>query len=119
MTKEEIIMGNKLIAEFMGLRVDKTPDGVDAWFVDLENLKSIYHNQDAREPKFHSYWDWLMPVCHKLDYLAENKSVDWSADYEGYCDKLEDSITRTYTIEPVFNTVVEFIEWYNANKPAA
>ena len=99
MESDLILNGNKLIAEFMG--ETKTDYGKPAKYL-REDL--IF---------YHSSWDWLMPVCKKLGYLAENKVIPFSKDYEYWCDQLEDSITRTYDIEPAFKRVVDFIQWYN------
>lgn len=54
-----------------------------------------------------------MPVVKKFDYLAENKVIPFSDDFEFWCDKIEDAITRTYEIEPVFKIMTEAIQWYN------
>ena len=61
MTKE-IIEGNKLIAEFLGQEK-------------LTGRISDEHRQ------FHTSWDWLMPVCKKLDYLAENGVIKFTASH--------------------------------------
>jgi hypothetical protein len=65
---------------------------------------------------YHSSWDWLMPVVKKFDYLVENKVINNSKDYEFWCDKIDDTVTRTYEIMPVFKIMVEAIEWYNSLK---
>lgn len=58
MTNEEIIEGNKLIAEFIGLPTTK---------------KSIEFSNNRKEIeidikfKYHESWNWLMPVLKKID----------------------------------------------------
>jgi len=65
MTPQEIIEGDKILAVFMeGYynekhdcitwgTVEKSPNKYETW-ISVENLK------------YHSSWDWLMPVCIKL-----------------------------------------------------
>tara|TARA_Y100000361_G_scaffold27011_1_gene21962 strand:+ start:1969 stop:2265 length:297 start_codon:yes stop_codon:yes gene_type:complete len=45
---------NKLIAEFMGLNIDK---GVQADYME-------------QELKYHRSWDWIMPVVHKMELMG-------------------------------------------------
>ena len=54
---------NELIAEFIGFQ--KTNLG---WFDNEEtmNFKSDGNTYGSYELKFHSSWDWLMPVIEKI-----------------------------------------------------
>ena len=76
MTQEEILEGNKLIAEFMG---GKEVD----WFSERVIMipysdELTIHNYFGkakgymldREIKYHSSWDWLMPVLDKIGYIV-------------------------------------------------
>jgi hypothetical protein len=78
---------NRLIAEFMGA----------SGF----NLLG----QKVR-PKYHTSWDWLMPVIEEIDHL----------EYES--DRLDDidNAIKTRVIVDVYNAVIQFIKWYNENK---
>lgn len=93
---------NKLIAEFMGMELgdDKT-----MYYDDVENL----HPPTAVDKlKYHSSWDWLMPVVEKC----------YQCDYEEGGDmhmRMNDAI-MTINIEEVYQAVIEFIKWYNENK---
>jgi hypothetical protein len=98
---------NKLIAEFMGY-VNTTPTDKDF---------NIYENSDgkmleAMSMKYHSSWDWLMPVWKKVVDIGDNigsevRNVYFTNIKHGLyvCD-----------INVVFKAVVEFIEWYNKQK---
>ena len=59
---------NKLIAEFMGF-VNTTP--TDKYFNIMEHsvTKQL---QEPMSAKYHSSWDWLMPVVEKIERLSNN-----------------------------------------------
>ena len=80
---KEIIEGNKLIAEFM----DKPPH------IMPELLK------------YHTSWDWLMPVVEKIGSLSYNDSNN----------KFQPSVERFLEndIESIWRQIVIFITWYN------
>ncbi len=68
MTQEEIIEGRILIENFMELRVDSFPNGLsDSWYVDHKNPDSVYNGMSPNEAKFHSSWDWIIPVVEKIN----------------------------------------------------
>ena len=92
--EKEILEGNKIIEKFMG------------------NPNIVKSALDMLQ--YDSSWDWLMPVCKKLDRLSEDGIIEHTRNYEFWCDKLDDTVTRNYDIMPVFKIVVEFIEWYNS-----
>jgi len=106
-----IIEGNALIAKFVGwVEIPESENG---------NIPKHYERgQDWMNTiddfKYRTSWDWLMPCVKKFDYLAENKVIPFSNNFEYWCDKIENAITRTYEIEPVFKIMVEAIEWYNS-----
>jgi hypothetical protein len=95
---------NKLIAEFMGY---ETYDHTDSIAIRLSNGNEF--NSEAIghiHVKFHTSWDWLMPVVGEIDHL----------EYESErLDKIEMAI-KTRQINAVHKAVVEFIKWYNENK---
>jgi len=90
---------NKLIAEFMG----------------MEN--NLYHFQSHdtdihytnSELKFHTSWDWLMPVIEKC-LVGEAEQSDEISNttikniYEGICNQ---------DISHAYKSAVEFIKEYN------
>jgi hypothetical protein len=94
MSKEEILEGNKLIAEFM----DKPEWG---------NEFNVSH------VKYHFSWDWLMPV-----YIKIAKEEKLWGDYEESIiifNIMYDRLGDAEGIDKVYESVVEFIKWYNQN----
>jgi hypothetical protein len=111
MTQEQIVEGNKLIAEFMGAK-DMSyyylPQHAE-WRRDLETGDMDIHDIFSEtELKYHYSWSWLMPVVAKIttgEELIGNEYRESIMDIIPYGD-----------IEDSFNVVVEFIKWYNQQK---
>ena len=83
---------NKLIAEFMGIKL--TENGL-AW---------DYINNPI--PSYHTSWDWLMPVVQKVSSLCDEPCE---------LDNMKHALL-TGDIESVYDDVVEFIKEYNDEK---
>lgn len=96
-----IIEGNKLIAEFMEWEI--SGPGFASGYVNPHN--TYCHFEDL---KFHSSWDWLMPVVEKCLTI----SVE-SEEYEIHYAFIHDALW-SINIKSVFDEVVEFIKWYNS-----
>jgi len=97
--------GNAIIANFMKLQIE------------LMNYGAVYRYTDGEvyrpsELKYHTSWDWLMPVITKIkDLILNNHPYDISIDK---VDVLNLYITAS--IETVWEQTVYFIQWYNSNK---
>jgi len=99
-----IIEKNKIIAEFMGL---KKP-------YELPQHGTVRPNGSfkteflAEQLKYHSSWDWLMPVIKKiLEISLDNENINMEYYYE-----ITDAIPE---IEDAYNKVIEFIKYYKKN----
>ena len=100
---------NKLIAEFMGMQ--HTDIG---WYDNEETLQ--LQNNTFDELKYHTSWDWLMPVVRKCSDIGGMYDYDTPER-----DKFEDifymdnmfSEFLQMDIEAVYIRVVEFIKQYN------
>lgn len=58
------------------------------------------------EFKYKSSWDWLMLVAQKVDEIIANEDLDeWISELY--------IAMSTINISIVYNTLVEFIKWYN------
>tara|TARA_R110000751_G_scaffold297311_1_gene406835 strand:- start:441 stop:785 length:345 start_codon:yes stop_codon:yes gene_type:complete len=108
---------NRLIAEFMGFQNTKL-----GWY-DFEEVLLNQEDNTFDFLKFHTSWDWLMPVVEKIKEIKIPKSkFDLNIDITGYTTFriysenypihiLVCEITKG--IETVHKVVVEFIKWYN------
>ena len=97
------IESNRLIAEFMGYEIYtseyKLGRKVNPIFVKIGRTDFT-----LKQLKYHSSWDWLIPVLKKIKSLDVDMST-WRM------------ITHPldYDIEMVSKQSAEFIQWYNKN----
>lgn len=115
---------NKLIAEFMGF-LPATLEEQIAWLSTSERgLKKMRENNPEYIPthfnndksqvlfddtmQYHISWDWLMPVVEKICAMDNAMARE---------------VTRTFgaplnigNIEIIYESVVEFIKWWNDEK---
>jgi hypothetical protein len=121
--------GNKLIAEFMGLKSEwkKYPNP------QLDRLE-VDKGTHWDEAKYHTSWDWLMPVVEKIEnskhsnYGEKIKFFVFSMA-QFHCSIIGHTGIRQpgcyyqtpYGYEPpskimaVWEAVIGFIQWYNSN----
>ncbi len=113
MAPEEIIISNELIAEFMGLK----PYNDDRYGI-------LYTNPvDKRTPmteeglRYHSSWDWLMPVVHKFRHnLTETHYLTFDEECTKQHIEHKKSINLMLSlggIEEVFKVLIDGIKWHN------
>ena len=95
----ETTENNKLIAEFMG-RSGKLCDTLYT-FKGVSDLLEDDIWYTIEQSKFHTSWDWLIPVVIKIEQ-----------DCEGIPQELL-NISLYSDINEVYNAVVEFIKEYN------
>ena len=119
MTQEEILEGNKLIAEFMGGIYVRREDLFDSHIIEeiiynnnhpilKNNIKTTEHLYHLR---YHLSWDWLMPVVEKIELLGFfTRILDLGMGIEG--DLIIERFGKT-KLEGVYITIIEFIKWYN------
>lgn len=106
MKQEEIIEGNKLIAEFMGW--EKSP---------YENLPNKMYKNDLgvhiSQLKYNSDWNWLMEVVETIEDLNYDVEIKHSAcsicNSENGYEQEDGGRTK---IESVFLMIVRFIKWH-------
>ena len=95
---------NKLIAEFMGF----TKDSKELYLIDDYTLRSEdeYQATYVDEMKFHTSWDWLMPVHKKCMFTKQFTGDDQLRTL------LIDAVIDA-DIDRLHKAVVEFINQYN------
>lgn len=106
-SEKEVIESNKLIAEFMGRHVSMLHG--DLCYADWDGMHSV---------KYHTSWDWLMPVVKKIndtwDYLDDSFEDD-EPNPEYILQVLHSSVSYV-DIDTAFKSVLNFIQWYNQTK---
>jgi hypothetical protein len=139
--ENEILEGNKLIAEFMGVVYDKTFPCMSVWIEgDGEDATYFYcewHPEYKLEGtniiawKFspHDTWCQLMPVIEKIEKdISKDPYYGFTVRIADRCcliachqkNKQDGVIYQTpwgfrplLKIDAVYKAVVEFIKWYN------
>jgi hypothetical protein len=110
--------GNKLIAEFMRVITPREYDIEEVDFLDYIIVNPIW-DEDV---KYHSSWDWLMPVVEKIEELGYTVTIAGVLCKITVVLDIENPIVslvlgdKSRKKELVWLTVCEFIEWYNKNK---
>lgn len=98
--------GNKIIANFMIRQKPQKHFCVSS--MDKEGYDVFVSGETSYYPinklKFHSSFNWLIPVCDKIVAIGINE-LRVSVEFENAKD--DNNIDRLWC------AVVEFIEWYN------
>lgn len=130
MTQEEIISGNKLIAEFMAIRnSDGTlyrnkAGGYQAGTLHFSGLPINYCVPpiDYASQQWDSSWDWIMPVVEKIEGLNWSTEINFIPSlghlfsFISAGARLGEPKRYPIKIDAAYSAVVEFIKWYNLNK---
>ena len=101
---------NKLIAEFMGAvgTPKYNPTEWDVYITECLDVDSddenAQHFYTPDEMKYHTSWDWLMPVVSKI--TRDEQYID-----NDYREHLLDIVPYGH-IEDTYDAVVEFIKQY-------
>ncbi len=127
MEEQKIIEGNKLIAEFMGAEClsPKTKFSYFDFGNDWSENEGIFQQKiHIRMLKYHSSWDWLMPVVEKVRdkncivSIWFNRQLNTNnttiANFEDGWKK--DINISGVGIESTYKSVIEFIKWHNNQK---
>lgn len=119
---ENILENNRLIAEFMGAIASKRfPDGETLEYLyEAPTSTSSYH-WSLKGMEYSSRWDWLMPVVEKIEnigYWSElmsgNKHIVFAIGKTNETTPMFVSNKKLTTkIQHVYDTVIQFIKWYN------
>ena len=108
---------NKLIAEFMGWDI-KSPTSMPR-NLHLSNLE--LDNGEVWAYKFHTSWDWLMPVVEKIECTHDDKGDCFNVMMEAFeCTISGLGLTLCLNghtkMDATYKAIVEFIKQYNNEK---
>ena len=91
---------NKLIAEFMGLYPLSR-----ASFISDKNQE---YYESLSELKYHTSWDWLMPVIHRIrDWVNVDMGFE---EFDDWRENFKQIDPYNYNLEQCYKAVVEFIK---------
>lgn len=117
---------NKLIATFDD-RVQDEFCGNKIFFIkQMPSLEGRYrHDFNFNEMRYHSSWEWLVPVVEKILLMNGSSGLVMTPDYLGGemyefsmlddCKVPAQGSGKTM-IEAVYNAVVQFVIWFNKQK---
>jgi hypothetical protein len=109
--KIKIEDSNKMIAVFLGCKVK----GYIVYRLDNENISFV------DDLKYHTSWDWLMPVVEKIEAMGYTVVIHREATLISAYDNDLNCIWKTtkwdqeVKINHVYQAIVQFIQWYNQN----
>lgn len=138
MSKDEIIEGNKLIADFLGCNIDASERYSKPWYSEIGGR--FFGYEDCLQ--FDEKWDWLMPVIEKIEALevqgTERTTIDDNTEmtysfifvingFQCTIDRdahngTEQDFLNLYDcrnknkIESTYKAVIAFIIWYKQIK---
>lgn len=118
MTEQEIIEGNKLIAEFMGGKVEDTLRCSNYTKIGLPKWAFKCYDFDVLKIsgfEYNSSWDWLMPVVEKIEKAGYCVSMyrDNCSVYNKNGERVGNGVHNKGKIICIITAVIEFINWYN------
>lgn len=104
MTEQEILEGNVLIARFLNVEhIERVEENDPRYYIDNISYKPM-------ELKYHTSWDWLMPVIEKFDSAPYKQEFHIGISAHRECI---DANLILYDIDKTFEALVDAIKWYN------
>ena len=119
MSEQEILEGNRLIADFM--QVDYSGKEQFMW------RPGAYIPFTEKCLRYHLSWDWLMQVVEKIENLHEiTNGFGFLFQIDNWSVNIKNLFTGEFVVhnnpktcrlhskfESVYKSTVEFIKWYN------
>lgn len=108
------VENNKIIAEFMGWTPCDSND--NTMYANPQDHSDVWSTDEMR---YHTSWDWLMPVVEKINLLDDYRYTTYIASMD---TRIEDNITGGVIVDvnckhsvdellqSVYQAVVEFIK---------
>lgn len=132
---DDILEGNRLIAEFMDGKYYEfgTPNEMWIPYMGSRDFTTL-DSGETGTLMYHSSWEWLMNVVEKIELLSEYRdikvTISPTSTLISCYSKTErqdpwnyrllysrNAIDKTSKRNACWQSVVEFIKWYNENKP--
>lgn len=102
---------NKLIAEFMEHEILYRP--YSKGFIQLSETEVC----DVDDLKYHTSWDWLMPVVEKIESLRDPKDNAYRFTIDMCNAQIEETniemLGGVNKLDTTYDAVVQFINQYN------
>ena len=110
---------NQLIAEFMGAKMKSFVEGYAGTFYYLNGKRWVQPDS----LKYHTSWDWLMPVVEKIEdckvlddfgfsVIIDNWQVNIRSCFSGQNVVFVSSGQSKIAV--VHSAIIQFITWYNS-----
>ncbi len=124
MESKNVLIGNKLIAEFIGM----PETNIENHFGTVESEWCLNSTIPFAVPydnaMFDESWDWLMPVVEKIEEMDVVASFQieqptiyiWASSESSTFEDIEVDTFAKSKIEAVYESCIKFIKWYNENK---
>jgi len=113
MEQNEIIEGNKLIAEFMGWVIEPGMEKEHDPYYNMYKVGFLPQMILLAEMPYPSAWDWFMPAFEKFRKLTGMKMPDWLIRV----NNIENWIVRVNILD-AYRCLVDAIKWHNeSTKP--
>ncbi len=121
MKKNEILEGNKLIAEFMGGVLNVEGGSYHFDYCPNQAIKTVGWLAGDEDLFYNAKWDWLMPALKKMrDYLQTMERPSKNHCCKG--DMLEVDVTCALleiNIEKTYKNFIPLVQWYNSQRSEA
>lgn len=115
-TDKTISDSNKLIADFIGATLSNhAPNEYDMFGIIecIEDGEDEKHFFTPELMKFHTSWDWLIPVLARIKETQRNGNSDYS-----HLMNTTLSMLVNNGLDPTYRHIVNFIERYNTQNRA-
>lgn len=124
MTPEQVQQSNELIARFMGAKI---VNDTDYNYVVYGFPKKEPGDCYLRQMKYHSRWEWLMPVVEKIESIQMEKHGYFGVHIHSNACTIQGTKFRSELRDEVYyfdiysvtklnatwHAVTQFIKWYN------
>jgi len=111
LTNEYIIINNKKMALYMGAIFNIHFDGTRGFI--FPNGKVLLRG--ARDCKYHTCWNWLIPVAVKSYEIIKEESIN-NPDIDKLMNDILVYHLKRGSIKYIYITLIKFIDYYNKIK---